>query len=318
MIGSKETNGGTKGVINKIRFMTGLDYETVLSQVPSNSKVTICTYDVYGDDSFFKRTLGHLQDCELIVNRIVPRDKEFFKCELPNVRVRVCEGEKGTHAKMILISPDTVYLSSQNFSMADWFQHAVCIQDKDVYNHYYKCLQEYVNKGITGNILGQKKDVYDISLFQTNGLGNYKPDLWGIEELNVDVILAKSVNWNQKFNNVRDRHIVICTQTLPNMDYVRTMISKLLGENNKICIIAHYDAGFRLEALKNEFPSIKTYIYNNFHAKMVLIEKDIVWLSSQNFGTSTWFENTIRIKNQKAYNYYVHKLEEFIGHGVWD
>lgn len=52
------------------------------------------------------------------------------------------------------------------------------------------------------------------------------------------------------------------------------------------------------------------------HVKFILIENDsqnkqgYVWLSSQNFGTSDWFENTINLKSNSVVKYLLGQLDE--------
>lgn len=79
------------------------------------------------------------------------------------------------------------------------------------------------------------------------------------------------------------------------MDYIRTMLTKLFVQQNDVTIYANLIALPTLEKLRNEFPSLNFDTRPNLHSNMVLVEDNIVWISSQNFGTSTWFENTLNI-----------------------
>ena len=51
------------------------------------------------------------------------------------------------------------------------------------------------------------------------------------------------------------------------------------------------------------------------HAKLVLVDgkNKIVWSSSQNFGSSTWTEDTVNIKGEDTpYYFYKKALQELI------
>ena len=55
------------------------------------------------------------------------------------------------------------------------------------------------------------------------------------------------------------------------------------------------------------------------HAKIIMYSAEnqsgtsTVWLSSQNFGNSGWFENLIMLKSNEAFEYYIQELEKYTG-----
>lgn len=313
-------NGGVSGIIPEIRIMTGLDYERILSRVDSNTYVKIYTYDLYEEIEFYEACLRHLHKCDVIVNgsRITQKKIDEFNAKLPNVNVIQ---KPDTHAKMILIEPEEVYLSSQNFSRTDWFQHAVYIKDREAYSVYATNALSYENCNYTGNIKMNLSHENIKHTIQANDIsGMYQPDYEGIILNEVEGKFAESVNWNQKLNNVRKRDMYICTHTLPDMKYIRQILNKLCKEGNRIRIIANSSSGDKLCELTKDYSDLTFYLFNNFHAKMVLFSpqnvggKGTVWLSSQNFGASGYFENLVMFKSSQAYQYYVEKLEEFVGH----
>lgn len=315
----KKDNGGVQGIIPEVRIMTGLDYERILSRVAPNVYVKIYTYDLSEKIEFYEACLRHLHKCDVVVNekKITQKKIDEFNAKLPNVNVIQ---KPNTHAKMILIEPGEVYLSSQNFSRADWFQHAVYIKDREAYFVYATNALSYENGNHTGNI-GKKSSPENIGhATQTSNIsGIYQPDYEGIILNEVEGKFAESVNWNQKLNNVRKRDMYICTHTLPDMKYIRQILDKLCKEGNRIRIIANSSSGDKLCELTKDYSELRYYLFDNFHAKMVLFSpqntdgKGTVWLSSQNFGTSEYFENLIMLKSSETYQYYVKKLEDFAG-----
>lgn len=108
------------------------------------------TYGLYGTFvDFYRPALSHLKDVDLIINNI-GGFKDLFVDNLKNVHI--FETDK-SHAKMLLIEPDEVYLSSQNFTCdLDWFQHAVHIKDANAYQFYLRNVTNFREKDWTGNI----------------------------------------------------------------------------------------------------------------------------------------------------------------------
>lgn len=131
-----------------------------------------------------------------------------------------------------------------------------------------------------------------------------------------EVKIAKSLNWNQKLNGYHNRKIIIATLILPGKEYVETILTKLLDHDNEVEIIAGVTSKDRLAYFKKKLPSLKYTVLPNMHVKFILIENDsqnkqgYVWLSSQNFGTSDWFENTINLKSNSVVKYLLGQLDE--------
>lgn len=48
------------------------------------------------------------------------------------------------HAKIALISPDTVCIGSENFAFSNWFECNVIIKNRTAYDYQLKCLSEYL------------------------------------------------------------------------------------------------------------------------------------------------------------------------------
>lgn len=319
----KSDNGGVYCTLKKITLMTGMDYKEILTSVSPDRKVAIWTYNLFSREgfTFYKDCLSHLQNCELIVNKIDEPMRKKFDNELPNITLI---SKANTHAKILLIAPDIVYLASQNFGdNPDWFQYAVRIQDEEAYQFYSKDTAFYAGTTLTNNICQSRNNAVGALMTSTSdNNGNFSPDYSGISLNLVDGKLASTVNWNQKFNGVRGRDIIICTQTMPDMSYCKTIIGKLIRQDNRICIVAHQTSKGKLCKLQQEYKQITFETYSNFHAKMVLISpaktngEGIVWLSSQNFGDSGWYEHLLNLKSAKAYEYYLEKIRNFMGHDV--
>lgn len=299
-----------------------MDYKKILTSMPSDQTITIWTYDVYSKEGFkfYKDCLGHLQDCTLIVSKITDSMRQKFETELPCVTL---VNKENTHAKILVIPPDIVYLSSQNFGdNPDWFQYAVRIQDWGACQFYMGETADHKDGDSTNNIRQTGNSFADYTRQASNNYGKYIPDYSGISLSAVEAKLEYTVNWNQKFNGYFDRDFLICTYTLPDYGYCQRMIEKLLKQRNRVHFIANTKSEEPLRKLQQEFGKITFEVYSNFHAKMVLVSpvnagrNGIVWLSSQNFGDSGWFEHLFRLKSATAYEYYLGKLEGFVDHKI--
>jgi len=79
-------------------------------------------------------------------------------------------------------------------------------------------------------------------------------------------------------------------------------------------------AAMRLEQIIKNGELFDIEVRTNVHAKVLLASKDqvngggeeVVWLSSQNFGSSGWFENMVGIYGAEAYNFYKEIFEDFL------
>ena len=93
------------------------------------------------------------------------------------------------------------------------------------------------------------------------------------------------------------------------MDYLK----KILGKRpNDMTLIANDKFQSKAKELQELYPGITIYLRSDVHAKMVLIEPETVWLSSANFGDSTWFEHTIGIHDKRGYDFYRKELSRYL------
>ncbi|MBQ6664135.1 MAG: hypothetical protein IJM68_00965 [Synergistaceae bacterium] len=84
------------------------------------------------------------------------------------------------------------------------------------------------------------------------------------------------------------------------MQYVQKIFSKRPYD---IHIIAHSKFIQKAKEIKSYFPAIKIALRSDIHAKIALIEPNTVWLSSGNFGKSGWYEFSLGMHNDKAFEY---------------
>ena len=138
-------------------------------------------------------------------------------------------------------------------------------------------------------------------------LSQFKTDNGGLAlKINdAKISLCSASTWNTRLSQIGniklERKIIICTYSLPNIEYMRKIFDK---RSENMYLIAHEKFKTKADIIHSLYPNIKICLRPNVHAKYVLIEPETVWLSSANFGSSGWLENTIGIHSKEAYEYY--------------
>lgn len=119
-------------------------------------------------------------------------------------------------------------------------------------------------------------------------------------------------SWNTRLSQIGrfPGRIVICTYSLPKLDYLQRIFDK---RSDGITLIAHEKFHERASQLKKMYPELQIVLKPDVHAKFVLIEPETVWLSSANFGSSGWFEQTIGLHSKEAYEYMLKQVNAYIG-----
>ena len=143
----------------------------------------------------------------------------------------------------------------------------------------------------------------------------FKTDCGGVALSLKDAKLSTShtaSTWNTRLSQIGrvSGKIVICTYSLPNLDYLQRIFDK---RSDGITLIAHEKFHERAVQLKRMYPELKIVLKPDVHAKFVLIEPETVWLSSANFGSSGWFEQTIGLHSKEAYEYMLKQVNAYIG-----
>ncbi|KJU96817.1 phospholipase D-like domain-containing protein [Streptococcus gordonii] len=307
---SKSDNGGDTYHLDNIELLSHIDFHSIFEEISSSAKIDIVTYSFY-DDEFVKELFREKRNVRVLLSKIHKQSQHYADLIREIVsNSEVIQVEK-THAKIILAEPNFVYLGSQNIDQSDWFQTGVIIRDQDIYNYYLNIVDDLANGKPPYNFSHKSSD-YVSPNYTKIPYEPFKPSISSKTLHNVEVKFSKQLNWNQKFNGLHNRKIIITTYTLPNLDYIRTMLKKLFKQQNDVTIYANSIALPTLKNLKNEFQNLIFETRPNLHSKMVLVDDNIVWISSQNFGTSAWFENTLNIKSDAAYCFFETTLREFL------
>lgn len=134
-------------------------------------------------------------------------------------------------------------------------------------------------------------------------MGQFKTDSGGIAlKANVKILTAAST-WNTRLSQIARQAgaVLISTYSLPRLDYACKIFSK---RSSGTTLLVNSKFRSRAKEILDRFPDIEIYLKDDIHAKLVLIEPETVYLGSDNFGSSKWFETTIGIKSKEAYKHY--------------
>ena len=120
------------------------------------------------------------------------------------------------------------------------------------------------------------------------------------------------VTWNTRLHRLlkQEGNITICTHSIANMAFL-TRLLRVRSENVTIIVNSKY--AYTAQKYKNWYPKIDMYISPYAHAKLVLAEPDIVYLSSENLGNNPGsFDATIGLESAEAYEHYKSQVDRLL------
>lgn len=318
-------NGGIDAHVNKVRFFNEISFETKLKELCSgdlNKKVVVCSYSL--DYNLISRYLNRLTNVEILLNS---KNIGWLQSKYPSIKFYE---RNDVHAKFMLIEPNEVLLSSQNFwnkGNLEYFQWGVdIIGDKDVYNFYSDIFENYVknSNNIEYRNKKQAKQKYEQQKLDYTPL--LKSEVYlGSNSIIVSypqLKLFKMQNYATKFVGYRNsqnksRNLCLVTYTMPDNNHggkghLESILTGLKNSGTQLTLFASADVEKverELKALSKKYKCFRFLTCKNLHAKMIIDDNKGVFLSSQNFSDSDWFEDTIRVKNGYVHTFY---LEQFI------
>lgn len=347
----KQDNGGISRKLNSnVELRANIDWNEIYNMIKDSDCIDIATYSQYEADDFWQRLKDH-KNVNIVINEKslynVNRTLEFKAYSASHDVAQV----DNSHAKMILAAPDFVCLSSQNVGSADWLQNTIIFYDKEAYD-FYKCqFDSYAKDGWVNNYKG-KSISDTASGYVTAEKGNESSWGRSVVIMQPAVKLEKMLNWKTKVTGIWYKDVFISTFTLPNKEYVKDTLEILLKNGNHVTVLVNSQSAIKLEKIRNELTEkledsfINTRqrgkyicaamrlkhimkenkllfdieVRSNIHAKVLMAGKDkltgggkeVVWLSSQNLGTSGWFENMVGIYGTEAYEFYSEIFREFL------
>jgi len=120
------------------------------------------------------------------------------------------------------------------------------------------------------------------------------------------------VTWNTRLQKLlkQDGNITFCTYSIANMPFV-TRLLQTRSENVTIIMNSRY--AYLAQKYKNWYPQVEMYISPDVHAKLVIAEPNIVYLSSENLGNNPGsFDATIGVESEEAYEHYKSQVDRVL------
>lgn len=143
-----KTDGGGKALeLNDVKISTtrsSSTWNTRLSQISkTKGNIIIATYSLpdieYIEQIFRKRS----EKVSLVFHEKFIERAQKLKELFPAIRLYPMQD---VHAKMVLIEPETVWLSSANFGQSGWFEQTIGMHSREAYQYYYDSLCKYVGE----------------------------------------------------------------------------------------------------------------------------------------------------------------------------
>ena len=142
----------------------------------------------------------------------------------------------------------------------------------------------------------------------------FKTDCGGTA-LTADIKISnKATTWNTRLSQIgrHDKQVTIVTFSLCDLGYISKIVSKREGGVG-ITIVCNSKYEPNAWLLKRAFPKLRMFVSPYAHAKLALIEPEIVWISSENLGhKSSTFDASVGIHDKDSYNHYFSQVESLL------
>jgi len=116
-------------------------WNTRLSQLLiGNKDIIICTFSLPKTDEYLGRLLQKRSNgVTIIANSKFGKQARMLKAQYPNLRIFL---SPTVHAKLALVSPNIVWMSSENFVHSRNFENTIGIHSVPVYKYLIQQLQD--------------------------------------------------------------------------------------------------------------------------------------------------------------------------------
>ena len=123
-------------------------------------------------------------------------------------------------------------------------------------------------------------------------------------------VSTKHSDWYKRMNIQDCERMFVCTYSFSDMFFIRRILSKV---NCDITLIANTKYYNTASKIKTEFPLVKMFLSPNAHAKILLAEPDIVWVSTDNFGhIPDSYDAAVGICNKDVYNHFYKQIKHIL------
>lgn len=103
----------------------------------------------------------------------------------------------------------------------------------------------------------------------------------------------------------------IMTFSLPSIAYVHEQLGRRPYDIQVLC---HEKFRSKAQGIKSRFPRIAIRTLETMHSKVILIEPKTLYIGSENFGSSGWFETCIGVRSKEAHDWFI----EHVFSSAWE
>lgn len=150
---SFKTDCGGFAVRADIKIAAGAStWNTRLSQIARHKgEIFLCTFSLSRDMEYISQIFDkRSHDITLIVNSKFRDRATMLKQMYPSIKILLAPD---VHAKFALLSPHTVWLSSENFVKSSNFENTVGIHSREVYSFYMDEVRKFIDNTCIDEII---------------------------------------------------------------------------------------------------------------------------------------------------------------------
>ena len=135
--------GGFALKLNDVKLMAAeSSWATRMSQIGKcPGGIIICTYSLPDVEYIMKILDKHPDNVVLVLHEKFRRSADLLKARYRGLHVYL---RPDVHAKLVLIEPETVWLSSANFGRSGWFEQTIGIHDRRAFEFYFDQIESYL------------------------------------------------------------------------------------------------------------------------------------------------------------------------------
>ena len=201
--------------------------------------------------------------------------------------------------------------STLNFAWSEGIRFDIAQQYQEYYCNHHQVAKPYIHSWAFYQIV---KRVYDTMLRNRpeNG-GPFQMYEMRDEPLSpvIDVGKVKIRNsftdgaWGRRLRHIRDfpkLKLIISTYSLNDLNYISAVLGNRPGGWN-IFLICHRKFADEAVELKQMLPKLNIYLRPDIHVKNVLLEPNVVFIGSDNFGKGGWLNEVVEFRSKELFDY---------------
>ena len=120
--------------------------------------------------------------------------------------------------------------------------------------------------------------------------------------------------WGSRLRHIKDfpkLKLIISTYSLNVLNYISAILGNRPNGKN-IFFICHKKFADEAVELKQKLPLLNVYLRPDIHVKNVLLEPNVVFIGSDNFGKGGWLNEVVEFRSKELFNYEYKMLLQYL------